>query len=116
MPVVGQRDERDDETHAPECRDRKGQRHTTLGALLGLGAADREAVAAMYDVHVVGLGAGEHHLFGSHLPQLLLRGAVAGDAAHPFFTPIHRMASMSAPTPATQTTTASDTGPIRAMP
>ena len=35
-----------------------------LGALLGLGAADREPLAAVDDVDAVGLGAGDHRLFG----------------------------------------------------
>ena len=116
---------------AGECGDDETRGDAALGALLGLRTADREPVAAMDDVDVVGLGAGDHPLLGSHLPKLLervvLHGAVravrsarAGHlvvaGAHCDRAPIHRMTTINAPMPRTQMTIASDTGPIRSMP
>ena len=97
------------------------QRDAALGALLGLRAADREALAAVDDVDAVGLGAGEHRLFGRHLAHLV-RGRRLGRAwvvaASSLASSLRSTGStiISAPTPPTQITIASDTGPMRSMP
>src|SRR5262249_12242678 len=101
--------------HAGQRRDQEAEGDAALGALLGLGAPDREAVTTVDDVHTVDLGAGDHRLLRGHRPDLLDAGHLFV-ATHWLFAPTHRMAIMRPPTPTTHSTIASDTGPMRSMP
>ena len=126
-----------DECQGRQRRKNEASSDGALGAFLGLGSRHRKALTPVVDIDAIQPGAQQHGLLRIHRGNLGHRwwavraghstGMLGGFrkiqpvvrvhvADRHDLAPIHRIVTISAPMPTTQTTSPSVTGPMRSSP